>query len=215
MNSSNAFAPCVTRSRPFCNSLFVRRAGALERATPILFGPCTLVRTWGTRPQWSGNERLFEAEAGLSEHNFIPLLQSDPLARALRDWDHGAFPDDRGSVGASIIEEAEHTLFWIVLNVGMGPRNGWVGSVPVVSECHVIFSCEPSIRVDNFPKTSQVYALLLQTELLLLGRSGDDGEPDLRYLSRSWRGWNASVVHIKPTSGHIRRQFRHQFYPHS
>ena len=58
-------------------------------------------------------------------------------------------------MGAPIIEEAEHSPLGIELNVGMSPRNGWVGSVPVVSECHVIFSCEPPIRVDNFRKTTQ------------------------------------------------------------
>ena len=118
-------------------------------------------------------------------------------------------------MGTPIIEEAEHGLLGIELNMGMSPRNGWVGSLPVVSECHVIFSCEPPIRVDNFRKTAQVNALLLQAELLLLGRSGDDGKPDLHYHLRYLRGGNASVVNIKSTSRHIRRQFRHQFYLHS
>ena len=72
-------------------------------------------------------------------------------------------------MGTPIIEEAEHGLLGIELNMGMSPRNGWVGSLPVVSECHVIFSCEPPIRVDNFRKTSQLNALLLQAKLLLLG----------------------------------------------
>jgi hypothetical protein len=58
-------------------------------------------------------------------------------------------------MGAPIIEEAGHSPHGIEVNVGMSPRNGWVGSVPVVSECHVIFSCEPPIRVDNFRKTTQ------------------------------------------------------------
>jgi hypothetical protein len=117
-------------------------------------------------------------------------------------------------MGAPIIEEAEHTLLGIELNMGMSPRNGWVGSLPVVSECHVIFSCEPPIRVDNFHKAAQVNALLLQANLLFLGRSGDDGKPDLHYLFRWLRGSNASVVNIKSTRRHIRPQFRHQFYMH-
>src|SRR5271168_3317728 len=117
-------------------------------------------------------------------------------------------------MGAPIIEEAEHTPLGIEVNVGMSPRNGWVGILPVVSECHVILSCEPPIRVDNFHKTAQVNALLLQAELLLLGRSGDDGKPDLHSLLRWLRGGNASVVNIKSTNRHIRRQFRHQFYMH-
>ena len=62
---------------------------------------------------------LFEAEARLSKHDFIPVPQSDPLAWALRDRNHGAVPDDGGSVGAPIIEEAEHSLLGIELNVGM------------------------------------------------------------------------------------------------
>jgi hypothetical protein len=158
---------------------------------------------------------LFEAEARLSKHDFIPVLQSDAFARALRDWDDRAIPDDGGSMGAPIIEEAKHGLLGIELNVGMSPRNGWIGSVPVVSECHVIFSCEPPIRVDNFRKTPQVNALLLQAELLLLGGSGNDGKPDLHSLLRWLRGGNVSIVHIKSTSRHIGRQFRHQFYVHS
>jgi hypothetical protein len=158
---------------------------------------------------------LFKAEARLSKHDFISVPQGKAFARALRDWNHGAIPDDSGSMGAPIIEEAEHSPLGIELNVGMSPRNGWVGSVPVVSECHVIFSCEPPIRVDNFRKTSQVNALLLQAELLLLGRSGDDGKPDLHYLLRWLRGGNASVVNIKSTSRHGRRQFRYEFYLHS
>ena len=71
---------------------------------------------------------LFEAEARLSKHDFISVPQSDPFARALRDWNHGAIPEDGGSMGAPIIEEAEHSLLGIELNVGMSPRNGWVGS---------------------------------------------------------------------------------------
>jgi hypothetical protein len=98
---------------------------------------------------------LFKAEARLSKHDFISVPQGKAFARALRDWNHGAIPDDSGSMGAPIIEEAEHSPLGIELNVGMSPRNGWVGSVPVVSECHVIFSCEPPIRVDNFRKTTQ------------------------------------------------------------
>ncbi len=117
-------------------------------------------------------------------------------------------------MGAPIIEEAEYSLLGIELNVGMSPRNGWVGSVRVVSECHVIFSCEPPIRVDHFHKTSQVNALLLQAKLLLLGRPGNDGKPDLHYLLRWLRGGNASVVHIKAADGYIGREFRHQFHFH-
>src|ERR1700722_7909711 len=117
-------------------------------------------------------------------------------------------------MGAPIIKKAEHSLFGIELNVGMSPRNGWVGSLPVVSECHVIFSREPPIRVDNFRKTAQMNALLLQAELLLLGRSGDDGKPDLHSLLRWLRRGNASVMRIKSTSRQIRRQLRYQFYLH-
>jgi hypothetical protein len=117
-------------------------------------------------------------------------------------------------MGAPIIEEAEHNPLGIELKVGMSPRNGWVGSVPVVPECHVIFSCQPAIRVDNFHKTSQVNALLLQAELLLLGRPGDDGKPDLHHLTRSLRGGNAAVVHIKAPGCYIRWQFRDKFHPH-
>jgi hypothetical protein len=78
-------------------------------------------------------------------------------------------------MGASIIEETKHRLLRVELNVGMSPRNGWVGSLRVVSECNVILSGEPPIRVNNLDQTSQVYALLLQAELLLLGRSGNHG----------------------------------------
>ena len=119
---------------------------------------------------------LFEAEARLSKHDFISVPQSDPLARALRDWNHGAIPDDGGSMGTPVIEEAEHSLLWIELNVRMSPRNRWVGSLPVVSKCHVILSCKPPICVDNFRKTSQMNTLLLQAELSLLGRPSDDGK---------------------------------------
>src|ERR1700733_933770 len=125
---------------------------------------------------------LFEAEACLSKHDFISVLQGDTFARTLRDWNYGAIPEDGGSMGAAIIEEAEHSLLGIALNVGVSPRNGWVGRMPVVTECQVIFSCEPPLRVDHFGKTSQVNALLLQAKLLLLGRPGDDGKPDLQSL---------------------------------
>src|SRR5580692_3974315 len=117
-------------------------------------------------------------------------------------------------MGAPIIEKAEHSLLGIELNVGMSPRNGRVRSLPVVSECHVICSREPPIRIDNFRKTAQVNALLLQADLLFLGRSGDYGKPDLHPLLRWLRSRNASVVHIKSTSRHIRWQFRHQFHLH-
>jgi hypothetical protein len=46
-------------------------------------------------------------------------------------------------LGAPIIEEAERRPFGIEVNVGMSPRIGSVGSVPVVSEGYVIFSCKP------------------------------------------------------------------------
>jgi hypothetical protein len=37
------------------NRPFTRRAGALEGLRPVFFGPCTPVRTWGTRPgKWAG-----------------------------------------------------------------------------------------------------------------------------------------------------------------
>ena len=62
---------------------------------------------------------------------------------------------------APVIEEAEHSLLGIEINMGMSPRNGWVRSVPVVSECHVIFSCQPPIRVDNFRKTAQEFRVLI------------------------------------------------------
>ena len=117
-------------------------------------------------------------------------------------------------MGAPVIEEAEHSLLGIELNVGMSPRNGRIGSVPIVSECYVIFSCEPPVRVDNFRQTSQMNALLLQAELLLLGRSCDDGKPDLHSLLRWLRRGNASVMRIKSTSRQIRRQLRYQFYLH-
>jgi hypothetical protein len=42
-------------------------------------------------------------------------------------------------MGAPIIEEAGHSPLGIEVNVGMSPRNGWVGSVPVVSECATSF----------------------------------------------------------------------------
>jgi hypothetical protein len=52
---------------------------------------------------------IFKAEASLSKHDFISVPQGDAFARALRDWNHGPIPDDGGAVGASIIEEAEHS----------------------------------------------------------------------------------------------------------
>ena len=78
-------------------------------------------------------------------------------------------------MGASIVVETEQTLLEIKLNVGMRARNGWVRRVRVFPECHVIFSRESSLGVDNLLKATQVDALLLQAELLLLGRAGDNG----------------------------------------
>ena len=69
---------------------------------------------------------LFKAETCLSQHDFISVAQGDAFARALRDWNHGAIPNDGGSMGAPIIEQAEYTLLGIELNVGMSPRNGRV-----------------------------------------------------------------------------------------
>jgi hypothetical protein len=46
--SSNAFTSCMT-ALARSNSL-VRRAEAFEGPRPVFFGPCTLLRTWGTRP---------------------------------------------------------------------------------------------------------------------------------------------------------------------
>src|ERR1700722_13254709 len=155
---------------------------------------------------------LFKAEARLSQDDFISVPQGDAFAQALWDGDHGAIPEDCGSMGASIIEEPEHCLLGIELKVGMSPRDGWVWRLRIVAECNVISSCEPPIRIDDFHQTSQVNALLLQAELLLPGSSGDDGKPDLHCLFRWLWGGNAAVVHIEGAGRYIGRQFRHQFH---
>jgi hypothetical protein len=49
MDSSNAFTPGA-RILALGRSLFARMAKTFEGAAPRLFGPCTLRRTWGTRP---------------------------------------------------------------------------------------------------------------------------------------------------------------------
>src|SRR5580700_7411214 len=46
---SNAFTHC-TRTLALGRSLFARVTEALEGAAPVFIGPCTLRRTWGTRP---------------------------------------------------------------------------------------------------------------------------------------------------------------------
>ena len=70
---------------------------------------------------------LFKAEARLSKHDFISVAQSDAFARALRDWNQGAIPEDGGSMGAPIIEEAEHSLSRDRTQCGHEPakRMGW------------------------------------------------------------------------------------------
>jgi hypothetical protein len=47
---SNAFTQC-TRILALGRGLFPCVTKALEGAAPVFFGPCTLRRTWGTRPE--------------------------------------------------------------------------------------------------------------------------------------------------------------------
>lgn len=83
---------------------------------------------------------------------------------------------------ASIIEQAEHSLLGIEFDVGMRPRNRWVGSGRVVSKCHVILPCKPLLRVGDFGEPSQIDAFLLHAKLLLLGSPGNNRKQDFSHF---------------------------------
>ncbi len=111
---------------------------------------------------------------------------------------------------AAIVEEAIQALLRVKLHVGMRTRNGRIGSSRLVSKGHVILSGQPPVGVDDLRKASQVDALLLQVNLLLLGDPGKDGQQNLHRLCRALRSGSACVVHIKAARCDIRRKLRYK-----
>ena len=159
-------------------------------------------------PAWNAGDYLHddvESQACVSEDDFVSVSQCHAFTRTRRNWNQGAIPGNGGSMGAAIVVETERRILEIEFNVSMSARDGLVGSGCVISKCHVVLSCEPLFGVDNFREASQVDASLLEKELVLLGRTGDDREPDLSRLLQILLERSASVMHIETPSGNIRR----------
>ena len=170
----------------------------------------------------AGGERLwplespvfFEKEAGLPEYDFVAIPKGYAFAGALRNGDNGAVPQDRGAVGAAVVEETVHGPLGVKLEMGVSPGDGWIGSGPIVTEGDVVLASEPLIGVNNLAEPAKVDAPLLEAKLLLLGGAGGYGNADFHDLVGRLESGGGPVMRIEAAGRYIGRQLGHQFHLH-
>ncbi len=150
----------------------------------------------------------------MAEHDFVAVAEDYAFACALRDGDDGTVPEDGSAVGTAVIEETVQSFLGVELKMRVRPRDGWIGSWPVIAKGHVVLTSEPLIGVNDFGESPEVDALFLKAQLLLLSGSGGDGAADLHHFIRGLESGSGSIMHIEAAGRHIGWQLRHQFDPY-